>query len=51
MHGAKIVESSQPLKWSKCLEEKKMMMQFGEKYVAYKKQIPMLIPGFFLLRR
>jgi protein-S-isoprenylcysteine O-methyltransferase Ste14 len=26
------------------LEEKKLVSQFGEKYIAYKKQVPMLIP-------
>jgi len=28
------------------LEEKKLVAQFGEKYVAYKKLVPMLIPRF-----
>ncbi|OQP63290.1 hypothetical protein A3860_25720 [Niastella vici] len=29
------------------LEEKKLVAQFGQKYVTYKKQVPMLIPGLF----
>jgi protein-S-isoprenylcysteine O-methyltransferase Ste14 len=29
------------------LEEKKLVAEFGEKYVDYKKQVPMLIPGIF----
>jgi protein-S-isoprenylcysteine O-methyltransferase Ste14 len=29
------------------LEEKKLVAEFGKKYVAYKKQVPMLIPGIF----
>jgi methanethiol S-methyltransferase len=27
------------------LEEKKLVAQFGEKYISYKRQVPMLIPG------
>ena len=27
------------------LEEKKLVAQFGEKYVAYKQKVPMIIPG------
>jgi protein-S-isoprenylcysteine O-methyltransferase Ste14 len=28
------------------LEEKKLVKQFGEQYISYKKQVPMLIPRF-----
>jgi protein-S-isoprenylcysteine O-methyltransferase Ste14 len=30
--------------WGARLEEKKLAAQFGEKYVAYKKRVPMLLP-------
>lgn len=30
------------------LEEKKLVVQFGEQYVLYKRQVPMIIPGKFL---
>ncbi|MFL5743608.1 MAG: methyltransferase family protein [Niastella sp.] len=30
--------------WGARLEEKKLTAQFGEKYTAYKKQVPMLLP-------
>jgi methanethiol S-methyltransferase len=30
------------------LEEKKLVVQFGEQYVLYKQQVPMIIPGMFL---
>lgn len=29
------------------LEEKKLVKQFGEQYVLYKKQVPMIVPGLF----
>lgn len=29
------------------LEEKKLVARFGEKYLIYKKSVPMLVPGFF----
>jgi protein-S-isoprenylcysteine O-methyltransferase Ste14 len=29
------------------LEEKKLIKQFGEQYVLYKEQVPMLVPGLF----
>ena len=32
------------------IEEKKLVVQFGEKYIAYKKQVPMLIPRLFNFR-
>lgn len=32
--------------WGARLEEKKLVAQFGEKYQAYKKRVPMLIPRF-----
>lgn len=32
------------------LEEKKLVAQFGEKYLSYKQRVPMLIPGFFTSR-
>ena len=30
--------------WGARLEEKKLVAQFGEKYIAYKKRVPMLLP-------
>lgn len=30
------------------LEEKKLLQEFGESYAVYQKQVPMLIPGFWL---
>jgi protein-S-isoprenylcysteine O-methyltransferase Ste14 len=36
--------------WGARLEEKKLVAQFGEKYSAYKKRVPMLIPNFFTSR-
>jgi protein-S-isoprenylcysteine O-methyltransferase Ste14 len=27
-----------------CLEEKKLIREFGEKYIAYQKRVSMLIP-------
>ena len=33
------------------LEEKKLVAQFGEKYLSYKKHVPMLIPGLLPPRR
>jgi protein-S-isoprenylcysteine O-methyltransferase Ste14 len=30
--------------WGARLEEKKLAKQFGEKYIAYKKRVPMLLP-------
>jgi protein-S-isoprenylcysteine O-methyltransferase Ste14 len=36
--------------WGAKLEEKKLVIQFGEQYTAYKKRVPMLIPTFFPLR-
>lgn len=32
--------------WGARLEEKKLTAQFGEKYIAYKKRVPMLLPRF-----
>lgn len=32
--------------WGARLEEKKLVAQFGEKYKAYKKRVPMLMPRF-----
>lgn len=32
--------------WGARLEEKKLAVQFGEKYIVYKRSVPMLIPGF-----
>lgn len=29
------------------LEEKKLILKFGDKYVSYKKEVPALIPGLF----
>ena len=34
--------------WGAGLEEKKLVAQFGEKYVIYKQKVPMIIPGLFL---
>lgn len=34
--------------WGARLEEKKLVAQFGEKYVIYKQKVPMIIPGLFL---
>jgi protein-S-isoprenylcysteine O-methyltransferase Ste14 len=28
------------------IEEKKLVEQFGEKYIEYKKRVPMIVPGF-----
>lgn len=36
--------------WGARLEEKKLVAQFGEKYTAYKKRVPMLIPTLFASR-
>jgi protein-S-isoprenylcysteine O-methyltransferase Ste14 len=36
--------------WGATLEEKKLVAQFGEKYTAYKKRVPMLIPTLFASR-
>lgn len=32
------------------LEEKKLLVEFGEAYAEYQKRVPMLIPGFWLKR-
>jgi protein-S-isoprenylcysteine O-methyltransferase Ste14 len=32
--------------WGAILEEKKLSAQFGDKYILYKRSVPMLIPGF-----
>jgi protein-S-isoprenylcysteine O-methyltransferase Ste14 len=37
--------------WGARLEEKKLVAQFGEKYVIYKQKVPMIIPGLFLSRK
>jgi methanethiol S-methyltransferase len=34
--------------WGARLEEKKLVVLFGEKYVIYKHKVPMIIPGLFL---
>lgn len=36
--------------WGARLEEKKLVEQFGEKYISYKKRVPMIIPNFFAAR-
>lgn len=36
--------------WGARLEEKKLIARFGEKYVAYKQKVPMIIPVSFLPR-
>lgn len=33
--------------WGAILEEKKLVKQFGEQYIIYKRQVPMLIPRFY----